>query len=330
MKTFLKFLMSFCVLIAITQCKASDSQANYPSGNLDFVAPAGAGGGWDLTIRTISKVLSDTKIVKVPMPVRNAPGAGGAVHLGTLQTKKGDARIITVYSPPIIFLNLNGTTQYSFRNLTPLANLIADYAAFVVKADSPYKNIMDVMNALKDNPKSVKIGGTSSVGSMDHIQFLIIARAAGVQNLDKIDYIAFDDDGATQVLGGHIDLFSTSLADIMGLVESGDLKVLAQTADRRIGTGIKAEIPTCIESGIDETFVNWRGLFGTPQMPEYAVSFWQDALAKMVETSEWKDMCTNYDWDEYYLNQEDFIKLLEQAEEDYKIILEDIGMLKNN
>ena len=330
MKTFLKFLMSFCVLIAITQCKASDSQANYPSGNLDFVAPAGAGGGWDLTIRTISKVLSDTKIVKVPMPVRNAPGAGGAVHLGTLQTKKGDARIITVYSPPIIFLNLNGTTQYSFRNLTPLANLIADYAAFVVKADSPYKNIMDVMNALKDNPKSVKIGGTSSVGSMDHIQFLIIARAAGVQNLDKIDYIAFDDDGATQVLGGHIDLFSTSLADIMGLVESGDLKVLAQTADRRIGTGIKAEIPTCIESGIDETFVNWRGLFGTPQMPEYAVSFWQDALAKMVETSEWKDMCTNYDWDEYYLNQEDFIKLLEQAEEDYKTILEDIGMLKNN
>lgn len=330
MKTFLKFFMSFCVLIAITQCKASDSQANYPSGNLDFVAPAGAGGGWDLTIRTISKVLSDTKIVKVPMPVRNAPGAGGAVHLGTLQTKKGDARIITVYSPPIIFLNLNGTTQYSFRNLTPLANLIADYAAFVVKADSPYKNIMDVMNALKDNPKSVKIGGTSSVGSMDHIQFLIIARAAGVTNLDKIDYIAFDDDGATQVLGGHIDLFSTSLADIMGLVESGDLKVLAQTADRRIGTGIKGEIPTCIESGIDETFVNWRGLFGTPQMPEYAVSFWQDALAKMVETSEWKDMCTNYDWDEYYLNQEDFIKLLEQAEEDYKTILEDIGMLKNN
>ena len=203
-------------------------------------------------------MLQDTKIVKVPMPVRNAPGAGGAVHLGTLQTKKGDARTIAVYSPPIIFLNLNGTTEYSFRDLTPLANLIADYAAFVVKADSPYKNIMDVMNALKADPKSVKIGGTSSAGSMDHVQFLIMARAAGVPNLDKIDYIAFDDDGATQVLGGHIDLFSTSLADVMGLVESGDLRVLAQTADRRIGTGIKGEIPsyTLYEDDLIKVFLD--------------------------------------------------------------------------
>ncbi|ACN84551.1 tripartite tricarboxylate transporter substrate binding protein [Brachyspira hyodysenteriae] len=328
MKTLFKSLLVMSIILIMASCKGGDSAANYPSGNLDFVAPAGAGGGWDLTIRTIGKVLQDTKIVKVPMPVRNAPGAGGAVHLGTLQTKKGDARTITVYSPPIIFLNLNGTTEYSFRDLTPLANLIADYAAFVVKADSPYKNIMDVMNALKADPKSVKIGGTSSAGSMDHVQFLIMARAAGVPNLDQIDYIAFDDDGATQVLGGHIDLFSTSLADVMGLVESGDLRVLAQTADRRIGTGIKGEIPTCIESGINETFVNWRGLFGAPGMPEYAVTFWKDALAKMVETQEWKDACANYDWDQYYLNSEDFVKLLEQAEQDYKTILEDIGMLK--
>ena len=62
--------------------------ANYPSGNLDFVAPAGAGGGWDLTIRTVAKVLGDTGIVNVPMPVRNAPGAGGAFHLASLQAKK--------------------------------------------------------------------------------------------------------------------------------------------------------------------------------------------------------------------------------------------------
>ncbi len=328
MKTLFKSLFVMAVILVMASCKGADSASNYPSSNLDFVAPAGAGGGWDLTIRTIGKVLQDTKIVKVPMPVRNAPGAGGAVHLGTLQTKKGDARTITVYSPPIIFLNLNGTTEYSFRDLTPLANLIADYAAFVVKADSPYKNIMDVMNALKADPKSVKIGGTSSAGSMDHVQFLIMARAAGVPNLDKIDYIAFDDDGATQVLGGHIDLFSTSLADVMGLVESGDLRVLAQTADRRIGTGIKGEIPTCIESGINETFVNWRGLFGAPGMPDYAVAFWKDALAKMVETQEWKDACANYYWDQYYLNSEDFVKLLEQSEQDYKTILEDIGMLK--
>ena len=323
------------VALAVTTafaCFANGSQdgANpkYPTGNLDFVAPAGAGGGWDLTIRTVAKTLGDTKIVSVPMPVRNAPGAGGAVHLATLQSKKGDARTITVYSPPILFFNLNGSSKYGFRDTTPLARLIADYAAFVVKADSPYKTINDVMDALKKDPKSVKIGGTSAVGSMDHVQFLIIAKAAGVQNLNQIDYVAFDDDGATQVLGGHIDLFSTSLADVMGLVESGDLKVLAQTADRRIGTGKKAEIPTCVESGIDATFTNWRGLFGGPDMPEYAVTDWRNALKKLNETAEWKKACETQGWDNVYLDAPDFKAFLEKTEKEYMAVMADIGMLK--
>ncbi|MDD4573153.1 MAG: tripartite tricarboxylate transporter substrate binding protein, partial [Sphaerochaeta sp.] len=102
-----------------------DKQVEYPKGNFDFVAPSGAGGGWDLTIRTVAKTLSDTKLVGVSMPVRNAPGAGGAVHLGSLQTKKGDAKTITVYSPPLIFIKLNGTSKYGFRDTTPLARLIA-------------------------------------------------------------------------------------------------------------------------------------------------------------------------------------------------------------
>ena len=216
MKVLLKIFSISLMLVVIASCKGADNASNYPSGNLDFVAPAGAGGGWDLTIRTVAKVLGDTKIVNVPMPVRNAVGAGGAVHLGAMQTKKGDTRTITVFSPPIIFINLNGTTPYSFRDLTPLASLIADYAAFVVRADSRYQTINDVMEALKRNPKSVKIGGLSSVGSMDHIQFLIIAKAAGVDNLNQIDYISFDDNPANQLLEGNIDLFSTSLADIMG------------------------------------------------------------------------------------------------------------------
>lgn len=330
MKVLLKIFSISLMLVVIASCKGTDNASNYPSGNLDFVAPAGAGGGWDLTIRTVAKVLSDTKIVSVPMPVRNATGAGGAVHLGAMQTKKGDTRTITVFSPPIIFINLNGTTPYSFRNLTPLASLIADYAAFVVRVDSKYQTINDVMEALKRNPKSVKIGGLSSVGSMDHIQFLIIAKAAGVDNLNQIDYISFDDDAATQVLGGHIDLFSTSLADVMGLVDSGDLKVLAQTADRRIGSGTKGQIPTCIEQGIDATFVNWRGLFGAPDMPEYAFNFWTNALAQLKDTPEWKEACRQFDWDEYYLDSADFVKFLEKNEEDYKVIMQDINMLKQN
>lgn len=325
-----KTLLLVALAFALVSCsqKKQVANVNYPEGNLDFVAPAGAGGGWDLTIRTVSKILGDTKIVEVPMPVRNAPGAGGAVHLATLQAKKDDAKTITVYSPPILFFNLNGSSKYGFRDTKPLARLIADYAAFVVKADSKYKTIIDVFEALKADPKAVKIGGTSAVGSMDHVQFLIIAQAYGVKNLKEIDYVAFDDDGATQVLGGHIDLFSTSLADVMGLVESGDLKCLAQTADKRIGTGKKAEIPTCKEMGIDATFINWRGLFGAPEMPEYAVNYWRNALDKLHKTPEWQAICEQYGWDDIYLDAPEFEEFLKTTENEYIRVMDAIGMLK--
>ena len=342
------FVSSLCVVAlgaAIVGCQNNSSNssgsssgsapakaaANYPSGNLDFVAPAGAGGGWDTTIRMVAKTLNDTGIVKAPMPVRNAAGAGGAVHLSTLQAanKKADPNTITVYSPPILFFNLNGSSPYGFRDTKPLARLIADYAAFVVKADSPYQTIQDVMDALKQDPKAVKIGGTSAIGSMDHVQFLIIAKAAGVDSIGRIDYIPFDDgDGPAQLLGGHIDLFSTGLSDVKGLVESGDLRVLAQTADKRIGEGKMGEIPTCIESGINATFINWRGLFGTPEMPDYAVNFWRDALKKLQDTNEWKQVCKEKGWDQIYMDAPDFVKFLEKTEGEYIGVMKEIGMLK--
>ncbi len=300
----------------------------YPKGNFDFVAPSGAGGGWDLTIRTTAKVLKDTKLVKVPMPVRNNPGAGGSVHLASLQEMKGTDKTITVYSPPLILTNLSGTTKLSYKDVTPLARLIADYAVYVVKADSPYKTMSDVMDALKKDIKSVKIGGASSAGSMDHIQFLIMAKASGIKNLKEVDYVSFDDSGAAQVLGGHIDLFSTGLSEVLGLIESGDLRALAQSADHRVGEGIVGEIQTCKEQGINATFVNWRGIFGPPEMPEYAVSYWRDVFAKMVKTDEWAAARKTNGWDDAYLDGPDFGKFLEEVNEDYKGILSDIGMLK--
>lgn len=308
----------------------SVQNVQYPKGNLDFVAPGGAGGGWDLTIRTTAKVLKDTKLVKFPMPVRNNPGAGGSVHLASLQEKMGDDKTITVYSSPLILTKLAGTTDLDYNNVTPLARLIADYAVFVVRADSPYNSINDVMDALKSDVKSVKIGGNSSAGSMDHLQFLLMAKAAEVSGLKEIDYISFDDSGAAQVLGGHIDLFSTGLSEVAGLIESGDLRALAQTAPHRVGEGVVAEIPTCMEQGIAATFVNWRGLFGPPEMPEYAVNYWRETLSQMRETPEWAQARKTNGWDDAYLDAPQFQEFLKQADHEYRDILFEIGMLKTN
>lgn len=308
--------------------KKKDDGSNYPKKPMTFIAPGGAGGGWDTTIRTVAKVLKDTKLVKVPMPVTNRPGGGG-VALSYLQGQAGNERVVSVYSPPLVLINLNGSSKLSYKDVTPIARLITDYGAFVVKKGSKYKNISEVMEALKKDPKSVKVGGGSAAGSMDHIQFLMIAKAAGVKNIDKIDYISFQNgEGAAQLLGGHIDLFSTGLGDVSALLQSGDLVGLAQTSDKRAGTGRLAEIPTCLESGIEATFYNWRGLFGAPDMPEYARKYWEETLAEMVKTPEWAAAVEKNGWDNSWATSEEFSTFLDQTNEDYKEILADIGMLR--
>lgn len=307
----------------------SESAPNYPNKPLDFIAPAGAGGGWDLTARTVAKVLGETKLVSVGMPVTNRVGGGGAVALAYLQNKKGSDHEIVVYSPPLILINLTGTTPLNYKNVTPLARLIADYGAFAVAKNSKYRTIMDVMDALKKDPKSVVIGGTSAVGSMDHIQFLLAARAAGVKNLKEIRYVSFQDgSSAAQALGGHIDLLTTGLGDVRGLLQSGDLRGLASTAPERVDVDVIRDIPTMKEQGLDAVFINWRGLFGPPDMPQYAVDYWRQTLAKMVDTPEWAAACKTNGFSRSYLDAPDFEKFLEMTNEDYKTILSEIGMLK--
>ncbi|MFV0574711.1 MAG: Bug family tripartite tricarboxylate transporter substrate binding protein [Vibrio sp.] len=301
------------------------SAADYPPSTINMVAPAGAGGGWDLTIRTVAKTLKDTDLVSSNLPVTNRPGGGGGVNLAYMQTQKGKGNLISVYSPPILLINLTGQTQYSYKDTTPLARLITDYAAFVVPENSKYTSIKQVLDALKADPKSVKIGGASAAGSMDHLQFLLVAKAAGVQNLRDIDYVSFQDGGlVAQALGGHIDLISTGLGDVAGLVESGKLRALAQTADKRVGEGALAEIPTVKEQGIDVTFENWRGLFGPKDMPDYAVAYWRDALAKMVKTPEWQAAVKRNGWDDAYQDDKAFTEFLAQTNEQYKTLIKEV------
>jgi len=323
-------ILAALLVVAVAVCGAFAQKApsNYPTRPMEFIAPAGAGGGWDTTIRMVANALQQEKIVPVAMPVTNRTGGGGGVNLAYLQTKKGADDIISVYSPPIIFIKLNGTSQYGYKDTTPIARLIADYGAFYVGKSSKYKNLIDVLEALKKDPKSVKVGGTSAAGSMDHIVFLYVAKAYGVKNLKQIQYIAFQDNtGPTQLMGGFIDVFSADIGSLRGLVESGDLKILGITAPERIGTGLVATYPTCKEQGVDAVFENWRGLFGPPGMPEYALAYWREALAKLAVSPTWKKIMEQNAWTPAYLDTPGFNGFLNRADLESREIFEELGIL---
>ena len=147
-------------------------EKTYPKEAVELIAPAGPGGGYDLTIRALAQCLQETGLAEVPLPVTNKPGGGGRVCLEYMHERRGTDDMLVVYSPPLCLIHLNGSTELNYRdNTTPIAKLAVDYGCFAVKADSPYQTLNQVMEQLKRDPGSVKIGGTSSVYSMDHVQF---------------------------------------------------------------------------------------------------------------------------------------------------------------
>ena len=326
MKKLSVLLLTLMFVVAFASAGAAQ---DYPDGPIEMIAPSGAGGGWDTTIRSTAKVLEDEDLIDVPLPVQNLSGAGGGVALAEMQNREGGERTLIVYSPPLLLINLTGQTEYSYKDLTPISNLIQDYGAFAVAKDSEYENINEVMEVLKEDPTAITVGGASSPGSMDHIQFLIAAREAGVEDLRKINYVSFQGGQAlSNLLGGHIDMVSTGLAEIAGLVESGDVRALAVTSEERIPTGAMQNTPTLIEEGIDTTFINWRGIFGPPNMPEERVEFWEDKLHKMTQTEQWAEIARRNGWTQKYRDSEEFSSFLDEVNEDYKTILDEIGMLK--
>ena len=302
--------------------------ADFPSRPFEVIAPGGAGGGWDTTARLTAKVLGETGLITQPMPVINKPGGGGGVGLAYMQKKKGDPYTLIVYSPPLLLINLTGQTNLSFRDVTPLAMLINDFGAFAVPKNSPYQTIGDVMEALKKDPKSVKTGGNSSFGSMDHIQFLQAAKAAGVENIKDIPYIAFQEGPMAALMGGHIDLLSTGMAETVGPLEAGEIRVLALTSSERVDAGVLGQVPTLKESGIDTAFINWRGFFGAPGLGEAEKAHLVEAMQKMTATAEWDDVCAKNGWTKAFMGSEDFAAFLAKTEGEYKDLLTEIGIYK--
>lgn len=307
-----------------------ETMAAYPQEAVEMIAPAGPGSGYDLTMRSIIRCLQQTELVPVPLPITNKPGGGGKISLEYLNENAGRDDILSVFSPPLCLINLNGSTELNYKdNTTPIGMLAIDYGCFAVRADSPYTNLNQVIEQLKEDPRSVRIGGTSSYGSMDHIQFLKIAMAAGVENLDEVPYEGFENGGAAaQLMGNRVDVLSSGISDVVGLVESGDIRVLAVTSGERLEGTVISQIPTCMEQGIDAQFHNWRGIFGPKDMPSYAVAYWEAILQEMSETEEWETICRKYGWTLEYKDHEAFAAYLDERNEEYRGLLQEIGMAR--
>jgi len=269
---------------------------SFEPGNSECIAPANAGGGWDFTCRQVGKALYDLKIVPDPVQVTNMAGGGGGVAYADVVNKRNDDNdlIVAASSATSTRLAQGAYPGNTMDQVRWLGTVGSDYGVIAVAADSDINSLTDLMDKIKADPSSIAIAGGSAVGGWDHLKVLIAAKAAGIDDIRKIKYVAFEGGGeaVTQLLGGHVQAFSGDLSEAKGFVDSGDIKVLAVLAPDRL-PGDFAKFPTAKEQGIDAVGANWRGFYAPGGMSDDAYNFWVDAVAKVYVSDEWKDIMAN-------------------------------------
>lgn len=328
MKRVLLFVL-VAISLMLSACGGAPA-SNYPDQAIEIIAPANPGGGWDTLARTIQLSLETEKLVSQPLSVTNKPGGGGGVGLAYMAAQKGNDYTLVVYSPPLIINAINGTFEgKSYKDLTPLAKLITDYQIIVVKADSPYQTLEDLLNAMRADPKAIKFAGVSSPGSMDHVAFAKIAKVAGIDP-KQLEYIAFAGGGeaTTALLGGNVTFLSTGIGESVAQLEAGTIRALAITAPERLTSDLLKDVPTVKELGYDVTYEIWRGVFGPADMSPEAKAYWDATIKKMVASPAWKAQLEKLNWTDAYASGDDFTAFLEQETGSYQALLTELGFAK--
>ncbi|SEO83918.1 Bug family tripartite tricarboxylate transporter substrate binding protein [Aquisalimonas asiatica] len=315
----------------LSGCDGADAEESdeswSPSRNVEYVAPADPGGGWDTLVRTTSRVIEEEGLSDVSFAPINQPGGGGSVAWSRVASSAEDPHKLFATSPPIILVPLAGQSRYDHTDFQPIARLISDYSIVLVKEDSPYQEIDDLMDAISDDPGGISVGGGSAPGSMDHVSIAGMAAAAGL-DADQVNYIPFSGGGEamTNLMGGHVDAVITGAGEAMGQVEGDRLRALGVASPERLSA--MSEVPTVKEQGVDYTFEIWRGVMGPKDMPDEAVAYYEQVFAAMVETERWDEEAGQLGWMTDFQDAEAFGEFLDEQQEEFADVLDALGLLE--
>ncbi|QFT79151.1 Tripartite tricarboxylate transporter family receptor [Roseovarius sp. THAF27] len=294
--------------------------------SVHFLIPGGAGGGWDSTARGTGEALTKSGLVGTASYENLSGGGGGKALNYLIENAESNHDTLMVNSTPIIIRSLTGVFPQSFRDLTLVAGTIGDYAALVVHADSDIDTMEDLVTRFADDPNATAIGGGSVPGSMDHLVAAMTMEAAGQDPL-QMKYIPYDAGGKAMaaLLSGEIAALSTGFSEAVALAEAGEVKIIGVTSDERVPAYDSA--PTMKEQGIDTTFVNWRGFFGAPGLPEEKLAQYQEALSRMYDTEEWETVRARNGWVNIHNSGDDFQTFLENQEKQIGDLMKKLGFL---
>jgi putative tricarboxylic transport membrane protein len=290
---------------------------------LKIMAPAGPGGGWDQTARTIQSTLQSEGLV-ANIQVENVAGAGGTIGLQQFVNRSsGDPAATIVGGYVMVGAIIANASPVSLADITPLARLTGEYVVVVANADSPINTAEDLANALREDVGAVTWAG-GSAGGVDHIAAGQFAKAAGVDP-EAINYIPYAGGGEAlaAILGGQVSVGVSGFSEFSAQIEAGALKVIGITAlDRQD----YLDAPTFTEQGFEVEVQNWRMIAAAPGITDEQKATLLTTIETMAASEAWAEALATKGWVNTFLAGDEFAAYLEEQVVATTAILKDLGI----
>lgn len=214
--------------------------------------------------------------------------------------------------------------KVTIARTTPIARLIEEPEAVVVRKDAPYRTLTDLVAGWRENPGGVTVGGGSSLGGPDHLLPMALAGAVGIQP-KKVRYAAYDGGGGDllpALLDGRVDFATSGIGEFLDQIAAGQLRVLAVTSDRPVAA--LPRVPTLKAAGIDLVFDNWRGIVAPPGISSADRERWIRVLTALHTSRQWKAELTRHGWTDAFTTGGAFATYLARQD---KAVAELVGHL---
>ncbi len=303
-----------------------------PTKPVEFVVPAGTGGGADQMARLIQGIVIKYKLMKEPLIVVNKSGGAGAEGFLSVKEAKADPHKLVVTLSNLFTTPMATGVPFNWRDMTPVSMMALDQFILWVNAESPHKTAKEYLDAVKAaGPNKMKMGGTGSKQE-DQILTVGMEKTTGT----KFIYVPFRGGGevAVQLVGKHIDSTVNNPIEAVAQWRAGQLRALCVFDEKRLTYKTKvtdklawADIPTCKEAGVPASYTMLRGVFTSPGVSKDQLAFYVDMLKKVRDTAEWKDYMEKGAFNQTSMSGDAFSDWLGKSENMHRELMKEAGFL---
>ena len=326
-------LISSCSAMALAISLATGPAVAWePTKSVEFIIPAGTGGGADQMARFTQGVVAKHNLMKQSVVPINKSGGAGAEGFLDVKASKGDAHKIVITLSNLFTTPLATGVPFNWKDLTPVAMLALDNFVLWVNAETPYKSPKEYLDAVKSaGPNKFKMGGTGSKQE-DQIITVAIEKALGL----KFTYVPFKGGGevATQLVGKHVDSTVNNPIEAVAQWRAGKLRALCVFESSRMPYKNKVtetmswnDIPTCKETGVPMEYLMLRGIFMPAGVSQDVVSFYVELFKKVRGTAEWQKFMEDGAFNQTFMAGREYADWVAKAESLHRDLMKEAGFL---